>query len=413
MDRADATPAPDPPTHDPVEDQPLGAAPDPVSEPGPEQVAGAGPTQGAGAAPAPELLAPTLTLAASAATVRPGERVRLTGLAKDGNTVLAGATVTIQRRSDEQWRSITTAVAGDGGAYTAFTWVDTRATVRAIVRQAGRVLIGGETTIAVGAVKRSMAQRAAELRSVYGRGGTTRTLTARERSRAGASDTARVSYQHLGASVMLVEVAGRSTAKTWLVKGAIQKRYIATGGPTGAFGVPLQDPRCGLPDGGCLQTFAHGTLYSRPGETSATRLTGARGDIVAVLLTQVGYTQRGSHSGTRIPTKFQEWAGSGAAWCSIFLAWGANRAGHDDIIPAHRHFRDYRATLRSDIRRLRTPKAGALVIMDGGEVLGHAAIVESVDRAARRITIIHGNWVMKVRRTTVPVATNMEFYWPY
>jgi hypothetical protein len=331
----------------------------------------------------------------------------------EGPTALAGEAVTVQQLVDGAWIPAARTFAGQDGRYSAFAWIDGAVTLRPVVRQSDRVLVGTNATVTVGAARRTLHQRATELRGIYGTTSAARALSAKQRAKAGARSATSVHYRNLDGGPMLVEIARGATTETWLVKGAIKRYYQSHGGPSGNLGLPIQDPRCSLPGGGCLQTFTRGTVYSLPGEVAATPLTGAGGDIVAALRTQVGFKQQGSHDGPRVATKYQLWADSEASWCSIFLAWGAYRTGHDDAIPKHRHFREYRDYLRRDVKRLRGPTPGALVIMNGGEVLGHAAIVTSVDKHRRTIQIIDGNWSMRVRETRVPIAKNMEFYWPY
>ncbi|MDR1151907.1 MAG: CHAP domain-containing protein [Bifidobacteriaceae bacterium] len=366
-----------------------------------------------GPAAALEVAAQSLTLHVSATTVRAGERVRVNGHAADGKRVLPHARVSIQRGGAGQWETAVTVRANSAGTYSAFVWIGEAMALRAIVRDGDRVLVGTQLKVAVGATRRTLADRTEELRDVFGKAGTIRTLSRRGRVKARLETGVVVRHRALGRGAMLVEVTHGSRAETWVVKGAIKTYYVRHGGPSGSLGIPKQDPRCALPDGGCVQTFTRGTLYSRPGKIGTSTLRGARGDIDAVLRTQVGFTQKGEHYGKRVPTVYQRWAGSEAAWCSILLAWAADRAGHPDTIPTHRHFRDYRAWLRKDMPRLKSPEPGALVIMNGAEALGHAAFVESVDAKRRSIRIIDGNWNMRVRRTTVRIAANMEFYWPY
>jgi hypothetical protein len=354
-----------------------------------------------------------LTLKASTLEVNVGERVRISGQAMEGSQALGGAHIAIQRRTADGWTTIGGTEAGESGAYATFVWVSAASTLRPVIRDGDRVLVGAQVTIKVGSARRTLALRTEELQDVYGKAGTIHTLSPRQRAKAGLKAGTTVRHRTLGRGALLVEIATPSHAKTWVVKGAIKEFYTRRGGLTGSIGAPTQDPRCGLPSGGCLQTFTHATVYSRHGEAVLSPLRGTRGDIAAVLHSQVGFKQQGSRHGYRVPTPYQKWAGSESAWCSIFLAWGASNAGHDEVIPVHRHFREYVAWLRQDLPRLKTPKPGALVIMNGSEVLGHAAFVASVNTSRRTIRIIDGNWAMRVRETTIPIAPNMEFYWPY
>ncbi|UYO98152.1 hypothetical protein OED01_05430 [Microbacterium sp. M28] len=45
-----------------------------------------------------------------------------------------------------------------------------------------------------------------------------------------------------------------------MMPGVLLDRYVAAGGPTGSWGWPVSEPRCGLPDSGCLMVFQNGTV---------------------------------------------------------------------------------------------------------------------------------------------------------
>jgi uncharacterized protein with LGFP repeats len=49
------------------------------------------------------------------------------------------------------------------------------------------------------------------------------------------------------------------------VSGAIATTWTATGGESGTLGYPTGDPVCGLKDGGCSQTFQHGSISTVTG----------------------------------------------------------------------------------------------------------------------------------------------------
>ncbi|MEX1078670.1 MAG: hypothetical protein WED09_06130 [Homoserinimonas sp.] len=54
-----------------------------------------------------------------------------------------------------------------------------------------------------------------------------------------------------------------SSAGTFLVKDPILAKYSGLGWVRGSLGWPVAAEVCGLPNGGCSQQFAHGTLYSK------------------------------------------------------------------------------------------------------------------------------------------------------
>jgi len=210
---------------------------------------------------------------------------------------------------------------------------------------------------------------------------------------------------------MLVQVTKAKRTKTWLVKGKVYLAYKARGGPRGSLGVPVEDTRCGLPESGCLQTFTRGTVYASGAGTATSSARGPQGDVIAAARTQVGYVQGGTRA-NRAETKFQAWAGSKAAWCSIYVAWSANRAGQGDVIPKHKDFlSEYRPWARS-LKRIYKPRPGALVIMNGAQTMGHAGLIAEVSANGRTFTMLDGNWNMRVRQTTQTTA-GKEIYWPW
>jgi uncharacterized protein (TIGR02594 family) len=346
--------------------------------------------------------------------------VRFAGRARVKGKSFVGAEVRLQRRfgsgDDAEWRTITKMTTSDAGGYAAWLSVTKSGVYRAFIPDSEAddqpSARSTELRLSAAARKRTLEDRAAELKGSYGKtSGAVATLTKKQLALAKAKGAKRIAYRSLK-KALLVEVAYAKKTRTWLVKGAILEAYDKRGGADGSLGVPIEDPRCGLPDDACLQTFTRGTVYSRPGKTAVTTARGAPGDLIAVARTQVGFRQQGSHSGPRVTTKYQKWAGSKAAWCSIFLAWVADRAGHPEAVKKHSNFLTYRSWVRG-LKRLSKPKVGALVVMDGGLPKGHAALVASVSANGRSVTLLDGNWNMRVNERTQGVARSMEFYWPY
>jgi uncharacterized protein (TIGR02594 family) len=367
---------------------------------------------GAAAQAASATDAAAVTFKAAANPVARGELLRLSGVVKAADRGLADETVRIQRRHGSDWSTVATAETSTKGVFSHWISIERPGVYRAVTDSSLRgrsPALHIRTTVA----HRTLEQRAEELARAFGSlRGAQHSLTKRERAASKARRATSIIYRKLG-SGLLVQVATASRTRTWLVKGAILKAYLKRGGPTGELGVPIQDPRCALPDGGCLQTFTRGTLYSRPGKTASTSAKGAPGDMIAVARTQVGFRQKGQRAGPRVITKYQIWAGSGEAWCSIFLAWVANRAGHPDAVKKHTHFSIYRSWARSSLKRLKHPRVGAIMVLDGSAPLSHAAMVSKVHASGKKITVIDGNWNMHVNERTTAVAGSMEFYWPY
>lgn len=59
-----------------------------------------------------------------------------------------------------------------------------------------------------------------------------------------------------------------SAAGTYMVSGSIRTAYFARNGAVGDFGWPTSAANCGLPNGGCVQNFQGGAIYTNPGGTA-------------------------------------------------------------------------------------------------------------------------------------------------
>jgi uncharacterized protein with LGFP repeats len=80
-------------------------------------------------------------------------------------------------------------------------------------------------------------------------------------------------YQHFqGGTVMSSPATG-----AWPLTGTLRDGWVRTGSEGGALGYPISAALCGLRDGGCLQRFAKGTLYSSPA-TGARAVIGPTGE---------------------------------------------------------------------------------------------------------------------------------------
>ena len=80
-------------------------------------------------------------------------------------------------------------------------------------------------------------------------------------------------YQHFqGGTVMWSPGSG-----AWPVSGALRDGWFANGSEAGRLGYPTSAALCGLRDGGCLQRFEKGTLYSSPA-TGARAVVGPAAD---------------------------------------------------------------------------------------------------------------------------------------
>ncbi len=103
-------------------------------------------------------------------------------------------------------------------------------------------------------------------------------------------------------------------------------------------------------------------------------------DIIGIAQSQIGQGEIGKDNGG--PTVRKYTRGQEVPWCAGFVSWVFHTSGRD--IPYHLSARSY---LR--YKRVKSPKAGDLIIFRRGANGGHIGIIESVEDG--RITTIEGN----------------------
>jgi hypothetical protein len=200
-------------------------------------------------------------------------------------------------------------------------------------------------------------------------------------------------------------------ATMFLLKGARLRAYLHTGA-IAAHGVP-RSTKCGLPGHGCLTHYTHGTIYTAPhGVRGITTVRGSRGDMIAVLASQVGYHDRFGYYALH-DTKYNEFVGSSHAWCSFLQSWAAHYSGHPKVARPYKTFTRFRNHLTSSATKLRKPKVGAFVLLSVTEKLSHCAMVVAVSKDKRSFEIIEGNWGNSVgrRRLTVGGYNSPQQFW--
>ncbi|NLF03795.1 MAG: hypothetical protein GX593_02120 [Actinomycetales bacterium] len=169
---------------------------------------------------------------------------------------------------------------------------------------------------------------------------------------------------------LLVEVTQGARVRTWLVTGKIRTAYEKAGGPRGKYGVPLGDARCGLMEGGCLQRFSGGALYSKKSKSRAYGQTGNSrvSMVVAVARSQVGYAEPSFRN-----SKYNRWTDSvNSPWCSAFQSWVVAAAGRSDLLPKRARLwqlvrdikKDDDVTIFKPSSRKHKPKLGTLAFYD-------------------------------------------------
>jgi len=354
------------------------------------------------AAPSPGAVAAPARTPVSAAVSAHGRFVAGERLWVAGRVAGAGAgrAVKVQARSDRRpgWTTLSRGTTRAGGRYTVPVRPEHDGRLRVVV-SASRGAPKGVSpavTVAHESGARTLAARARTLGSRVGEARSARTvLTRSQRARTGVEDVRKV-VQRRHAKGLLVEVTTASARRTWLVEGRILRRYLADGGPSGRWGAPTSDARCGLALSGCVQSFARGTLYSRGGSrtVSSSAATGRKGEVFAVARSQVGYVDRYSGTG-RHTTRYNAWVGSGKAWCSIFLSWTGAVSG-TDVLPVATSYPSFVRKVRATMPTGTTPRPGALAFVSTRpphSEANHVLLVTSVSRDGRTLDVIHGNSV--------------------
>lgn len=339
-----------------------------------------------------------VTLNVSQSVLRKGERVWIAGKVKVGSKVAPKRTVVIERRSSAgaAWKTATTVKTRSTGKFT----VELRPTKTFEYRARVAATTGaGAATSKVKKVKftsnkRNMNARANLLGSRLGKPTTKiKSLSGAQRKATKVKKVKAVQHRKF-ANGTLVKVRTSKT-RTWLVSDKIEQVYRAAGGPTGKYGVPVQDAKCGLIEQGCIQRFSKGTIYSNKSKTKATGavVTGRKGEVIAAARSQVGYKYHYSNSSVQ-HTKFNSFMGNTKAWCSFFTSWASAASGNGTLIPKSKSFTTFKADVNRTMKTGHTPKVGALVFFNTYAPAGvptHAGIVASISGST--IRVIDGNTV--------------------
>lgn len=207
------------------------------------------------------------------------------------------------------------------------------------------------------------------------------------------------------------QVTANGTSRMFLLKGSRLRAFRNTGGLS-AHGLPVRT-RCGLPGGGCLTHYTHGTIYTAPhGVRGTTTVRGTRGDLIAVEYSQVGYTERLGYYALH-NTKYNEFVQGSGAWCSFIHSWAAYYAGLPKVAPRYSMFHLFRNHLQATAKKLRLPKVGAFVLLSVNATYSHVALVVATSKDRHEFEIIEGNWGGKVgtRFLAVGGANSPQQFW--
>jgi len=192
---------------------------------------------------------------------------------------------------------------------------------------------------------------------------------------------------------MLVTVKGQTT-RTWWVHGGILAAYKNRGGPGGSLGHPIQDARCGLVWGGCVQRFSKGVVYANAkGAKGVTTTTGRRGEVVAAARSQVGYRVKAQYGTSRYLyySKYNAWNQSNTAWCGIFQSWAFAASGNGNLVPQSKTFGAYLDGVRRTLPRGSTPRVGALGFVSYVASGEPSHVMYIVGWNSTHVRVVHGN----------------------
>lgn len=357
------------------------------------QVGEAVPVVGATLAQRP---AATLSLRTSQDVVRKNEAVWLTGKARAGSRALAQRVVSIQLRPARggKFRTQAKTVTRANGGFTVRVRVERAMDVRVVVQRSSRNERAISKPVSIATTKDAVTLSGRQAALGARAGATTsrtKSLSAKKRAATRVKKVRSVKYRAV-AKGMLVEVRTASATRTWLVTGKTLRAYRAAGGPAGRLGVPITDANCGLREGGCVQRFSRGTIYELPARSKAavTTARGAKGEVIAAGLTQLGYAKRAPTPAVQ-NTKFNRWMGSSRPWCSLYVSWAFTAGGHHELVPQSASYARFRASVRKNLPTGSKPRVGALAFMDTRSPRGdnHVGIV--IKSSKGKVTVLEGN----------------------
>ncbi|WP_311210640.1 MULTISPECIES: carboxypeptidase regulatory-like domain-containing protein [unclassified Aeromicrobium] len=221
----------------------------------------------------------------------------------------AGATVVLYRTSGSKRTKVATARTNSSGWY---TWSPPDRRGGTYQAQVSTSRYSAKQAVTPGGGERSLASREASMAFLLG------ASTTGVRSGAGRT------WKFYKNGVLI-----RSGSRSWVVRSPLTQELDDRGGPAGSLGAPTGDARCGLPEGGCLQQFRTGAIYTNSKAkdtlTSAVSSTLGAADLLAVARSQVGYREPSPRK-----SKYNKWVGRTGRydpWCGFFVSWLAHAGG--------------------------------------------------------------------------------------
>ncbi|QIK82860.1 LGFP repeat-containing protein [Sanguibacter sp. HDW7] len=287
------------------------------------------------AAAAPAATRISVTVSSTRVLVGESVWVRATVTRSDGRPA-AGATVALQRRPyGGSWSTFARRTANASGIAQFPNRPGRSYHYRAVLLEGSERASSPVLTRSVRTADRPLGTREAELTAQLGRP-TGKVVT--------SGSTTWRRYTH----GMLVSYGKAGARRTWHVQGKMLSTYLALGGVGGKLGRPVQDIRCSLLEGGCIQRFQRGTLYysSKVPKVTVAHGSGRWTEHAAVALSQVGYEE----PRWRV-NKYNSWLGTSVAWCGVFQSWVSEASGNSRAVP---HSRSYAALVEAVKKRGRT-----------------------------------------------------------
>ncbi|WP_029068409.1 CHAP domain-containing protein [Jonesia quinghaiensis] len=338
-----------------------------------------------------------VTIKTTTTALRKGESFRVVAQARNGSgKAIAKGTVKLQfKKTGGKWKTAVWGKTSNSGKYSLSWRPSTAGHVRVAVKPAGssKYIVSSAKKVTISSASRNLTQRVKILKNNIGskKSGVV-SLSAAQRKAVKVSGVKSVAYQRFG-SAMIVRTSTSAKSTAFVVRGKIYKKYWAAGGPKGRYGVPVMDAQCGLIESGCVQRFSKGTIYSSSYKSTATGVTatGRVGEVAAVATSQVGFRQKWTKTSQVQSTKFNKWAGYSSHWCGHFVAWSAAASGNASVVPTRKNFDTQLAYLRKTMKTGKTPKVGAIAIMDtlNANRATHMGLVTEVKGG--KMTVVEGN----------------------
>ncbi len=275
------------------------------------------------------------TLSSSASNVVKGEAVWFTGTLRDSSGGAKTKVILQHRAPGGSWRSLASTRSSASGSFTIRTHPTSTREYRIRAELDGKMRSSETVRVTRTTKKRSLETRRTQIGDRLGTASTgVKTARATSLRKVGLSGVTKMRYQTFSKGT-LVEVTRKGAVRTWLVQGKIRTAWNKAKKMTGTYGVPKEDAQCGLLEGGCVQSFAKGALYSKSSKSKAIgqKGTSRAAELIAVARSQVGYKEpswRGS--------KYNRWVGSSYAWCGVFQSWVAVASGNPGVLPTRDNF---------------------------------------------------------------------------